>query len=176
MVCHAHYRCWEIWPRLSSSHWSLAVQKPSHWSMMTSPEGLRKMTANMAQKILVIPCEYQPWLLVSGLSKNSLEWLGCSHQGGTDTKQFLSPTLRDSRDTQTTETTLTSIQFMLLIQLCQLGKNIIHVSNPTIKPEICRAVLVVIFGLKLAVTLTVPYPGPLVFCGQSETAEALSGQ
>ena len=62
-----------------------------------------------------------------------------------------------------------SIHFMLLLTLCQLGKNIIHVSNLTIKPEIYRAV-VVIFGPKLAVTLTVPYSGHLVFCGQSEAA------
>ena len=79
---------------------------------------------------------------------------------------------RDSQDAQATYTTtlknyLESIHFMLLVRLCQLSKNIIHVSNLTIKPEICPGSVVVIFGPKLAVTLTVPYSVTLVFSDQS---------
>ena len=76
---------------------------------------------------------------------------------------------RDSQDAQATtlKNYLESIHFMLLVRLCQLSKNIIHVSNLTIKPEICPGSVLVIFGPKLAVTLTVPYSGPLVFSDQS---------
>ena len=140
--------------------------------MMTSPEALRKMTANMAQKFRVIFSEYQPWLLVSGLSKNSLHQEGRltlnsffhQHQGFLGCPSNQEPLSRASLKA------FSSCFFYL--QLCQQGKNIIHVSNLTIKPEICRAVLVVIFGLKLAVTLTVPYPGPLLTLGQSEAVKA----
>ena len=82
--------------------------------MMTSPEALRKMTANMAQKFRVIFSEYQPWLLVSGLSKNSL------HQEGRLTLNSFyhqhQEILGMPKQTRTTLKSFSeSIQFMLLL-------------------------------------------------------------